>query len=198
MGVYRQSSRNLLRSRIIAGMEIRTSRLVLRSLERADLDQMLPLITREVAATTLRITHPYTRKDAEEYFDGMQSEIAKDKMLQMSIFVASSDEYCGSVGLRIEREHGRAELGYWLGVPYWGQGYASEATQAVVAYGFGELGLNRIYATVFAGNTASCRVVGKAGLKYEGCMCQHVNKWGRFLDVEVYGLLVADWRNTVQ
>jgi RimJ/RimL family protein N-acetyltransferase len=144
-------------------MEIRTSRLVLRSLERAHLDQMLPLITREVAATTLRITHPYKRKDAEEYFDGMEAEIGKDKMLQMSIFVGSSDEYCGSVGLRIEREHGRAELGYWLGVPYWGQGYASEATQAVVAYGFGELGLNLSMRQCSPGTRRHVAWLGKQG-----------------------------------
>lgn len=182
-----------------AAKEIRTSRLVLRPLERAHLDFMLPLISaREVAATTLRIPHPYTQKDAEDYFNSMEVEIAKDKMLRLSIFIASCDEYCGSVGLNIEREHGRAEMGYWIGVPYWGRGYASEAAQAVVAYGFGVLGLNRIYATVFGGNTASRRVAEKAGMKYEGCMCQHVNKWGRFVDVEVYGLLAADWRNGPQ
>ena len=160
---------------------------------------MLPLISaREIAATTLRIPHPYTRKEAEEYFDAMQAEAAKGKMLRLSIFIASGDEYCGSVGMHIEREHGRAEIGYWIGVPYWGRGYASEAAQAAVAHGFGELGLNRIYATVFGGNTASRRVAEKAGMKYEGCMPQHVNKWGRYLDVEIYGVLAANWRGPVQ
>ncbi len=178
---------------MVADKEIRTSRLVLRPLERAHLGSMLPLISaREVAATTLRIPHPYTQKDAEDYFNAMEPEIAKGKMLRLSIFIAASDEYCGSVGLHMEREHSRAEMGYWIGVPYWGRGYASEAAQAVVAHGFGRLGLNRIYATVFAGNTASRRVAEKAGMKYEGCMCQHVNKWGRFLDVEVYAVLAVN------
>ena len=178
--------------RMTAGREIRTTRLVLRPLDRAHLDHMLPLISaREIAATTLRIPHPYTRQDAEQYFEVMEAEIEKGKMLRLSIFVASSDEYCGSVGLHIEREHERAEMGYWIGVPYWGRGYASEATQATVAYGFRELGLNRIYATVFEGNTASRRVAEKAGMSYEGCMRQHVNKWGRFLDVEMYGVLAG-------
>jgi RimJ/RimL family protein N-acetyltransferase len=155
---------------------------------------MLPLISaREVAATTLRIPHPYTREDAEQYFRTMEAEIGKGKMLRLSIFVASSDEYCGSVGLHIERDHERAEMGYWIGVPYWGRGYASEAAQVVVDYGFRELGLNRIYATVFAGNTASRRVAEKAGMRYEGCMRQHVSKWGKFLDLEVYGVLAADF-----
>lgn len=178
--------------------DIRTGRLVLRPLQRAHLDQMLPLISvREIAATTLRIPHPYTRKDAEQYFEAMEAEIDKGKMLRRSVFLASSDEYCGSVGLNIEREHGRAELGYRIGVPYWDRGYASEAAQATVEYGFSELRLNRIYATVFAGNTASRRVAEKAGMRYEGCKRQHVSKWGKFLDVELYGVLATDFREPI-
>ena len=178
--------------------DIRTCRLVLRPLQRAHLDQMLPLISaREIAATTLRIPHPYTRQDAEQYFEAMEAEIDKGKMLRRSVFVASSDEYCGSVGLNIEREHGRAELGYWIGVPYWGRGYATEAAQAIVEYGFSELRLNRIYATVFAGNRASRRVAEKAGMRYEGCMRQHVSKWGKFLDIEVYGVLATNFREAI-
>ncbi len=177
---------------------VRTRRLILRPLERAHLDQMLPLISaREVAATTLRIPHPYTRQDADQYFEAMEAEIEKGKMLRRSIFIASSNEYCGSVGLHIEREHGRAELGYWIGVPYWSRGYASEAAHAIVEYGFSELRLNRIYATVFAGNAASRRVAEKAGMRFEGCMRQHVSKWGKFLDMEVYGVLAADLRKPV-
>jgi [ribosomal protein S5]-alanine N-acetyltransferase len=180
---------------MIPAKELRTSRLILRPLEYGHLDCMLPLISaREVAATTLRIPHPYTRKDAEDYFRAMEIEIGKGKMLRLSIFIAPSDEYCGSVGLHIEREHGRAEMGYWIGVPFWGRGYASEAARAVVEYGFSELGLNRIFATVFGGNTASRRVAEKAGMKYEGCMRQHVNKWEQLLDMEIYGVLAADWR----
>ncbi len=173
--------------------EIRTARLILRPLDRSHLEKMLPLISAwEIAATTLRIPHPYTREDAEQYFRAMEAEIDKGVMLRRSIFIASSDEYCGSVGLHIERDHGRAEMGYWMGVPYWGRGYTSEAAKAVVEYGFRELGLNRIYATVFAGNTGSRRVAEKAGMKYEGCLRQHVSKWGKYLDMEVYGVLASD------
>ena len=187
---------------MIPGKELRTARLVLRPLERSHLDSMLSLISaREVAATTLRIPHPYTREDAEQYFKAMEAEIGKGNMLRLSVFIAASGEgdeggeygeYCGSMGLHIERDHERAEIGYWIGVPYWGRGYASEAARAVVDYGFRELGLNRVYATVFAGNTASRRVAEKAGMRYEGCMRQHVSKWGKFLDVEVYGVVKAD------
>jgi len=179
-----------------ATVELRTPRLFLCSLRHSHLDSMLPLISaKEVAATTLRIPHPYTRDDAEKYFASMEPEVDKGKMLRMSIFVEFSGEYCGSIGLHIEREHGRAELGYWIGVPFWGHGYASEAASAIVAYGIQTLGLNRIFATVFAGNTASRRVAEKSGMKYEGCMRQHVNKWGKYLDVEIYAVLASELRS---
>ncbi len=176
-----------------AGPDLQTARLCLRPLSRAHLESMLPLISaREVAATTLRIPHPYTRQDGEQYFTSMETLIDEGTMLRRSIFIRSSDEYCGSVGLHIEKDHERAEMGYWIGVPYWGRGYASEAARAVVEYSFRELGLNRIYATVFAGNTASRRVAEKAGMRYEGCLRQHVKKWGQFLDVEMYAVLAGD------
>ncbi len=179
--------------RMSAGPELQTARLCLRPLSRAHLESMLPLISaREIAATTLRIPHPYTREDAEQYFSSMEKLIDEGVMLRRSIFIRSSDEYCGSVGLHVEKDHGRAEMGYWIGVPYWGRGYASEAARAVVEYGLRELGLNRIYATVFAGNTASRRVAEKAGMRYEGCMKQHVKKWGEYRDLEIYAVLAAD------
>lgn len=176
-----------------SGKEIRTARLILRPLTRAHLEPMLSLISaKEIAATTLRIPHPYTREHAEEYFQSMQSLIDEGTMLRLSIFIAASEEYCGSVGLHIECDNDRAELGYWVGVPYWRRGIASEAAKAVVEHGIGDLGLNRIYATVFAGNMASRRVAEKAGMKYEGCLRQHIKKWGEMLDMEVYGIVAAD------
>ena len=68
----------------------------------------------------------------------------------------------------------------------------------VVNYGLRELGLNRIYSTVFAGNTASRRVAEKAGMRYEGCMRQHVSKWSKFMDLEVYDVLAADFAAAAQ
>lgn len=57
--------------------------------------------------------------------------------LRLGVVLRQSDTLCGGVGLRIEAEHRRVELGYWIGVPYWGNGYATEASRALVDYGFG-------------------------------------------------------------
>jgi RimJ/RimL family protein N-acetyltransferase len=101
------------------------------------------------------------------------------------------------VGLRIEADHGRAELGYWIGVPYWGNGYATEASRTLVKYGFETLGLHRIFASHVVRNSASARVLRKIGMRHEGCQRGHILKWGEFLDLEIYGMLASDaWATT--
>jgi [ribosomal protein S5]-alanine N-acetyltransferase len=106
------------------------------------------------------------------------------------------DTLYGGVGLRIEREHSRAELGYWIGLPYWGKGYATEAAKALVQYGFEILGLHRIFACHFARNSASARVLQKVGMRHEGSQRAHIVKWGEFIDLEIYGMLASDAERT--
>jgi RimJ/RimL family protein N-acetyltransferase len=77
-------------------------------------------------------------------------------------------------------------------VPYWGRGYATEAALAVIAFGFEELGLNRIYAQHMASNPASGRVMQKAGMRHEGTLRQHVTKFGIVDDIAIYGILASD------
>jgi RimJ/RimL family protein N-acetyltransferase len=95
----------------------------------------------------------------------------------------------GAVGLRIEEAHRRAELGYWIAVPYWGRGFATEAARAVLEFGFGPLGLRRIHATHLSRNPASGRVMEKLGMRLEGVRRQHILKWNRAEDLTVYGIL---------
>ena len=103
-----------------------------------------------------------------------------------------SNSLCGGVGLRIAIEHRRAELGYWIGVPYWGQGIATEASRALVNYGFETLKLHRIFASLVSSNVASAEVLKKIGMQREGCQREHNQKWGEFLDIELYGMLASD------
>src|SRR5580704_5306080 len=95
-----------------------TARLLLRPYTNDDIPELLPLISaREVAATTLRIPHPYSQADAEEFV-----RRAAEDQVRFAIVLADSRKLIGGVGLRLEMAHNRAELGYWLGVPYWGKG----------------------------------------------------------------------------
>jgi RimJ/RimL family protein N-acetyltransferase len=89
-------------------------------------------------------------------------------------------------------QHQRAELGYWIGVPFWGHGYATEAGRAVVRHGFENFKLNRIFAAHFEGNEASGNVLRKIGMKHEGCARQAIMKWGKVMDLEMYAILRED------
>ena len=168
---------------------LRTERLLLRAYERSDVPALLPLIgAREVAATTLRIPHPYKEEDAEVLFTPSEENV------RLAVTLQAEQRLIGGIGLRLDSPHNRAELGYWIGFPYWGRGYATEAAQAVVRYGFEILNLHRIYAEHFGNNPSSGRVLRKLGMKPEGYLPQHILKWGEYLDVAVYGMLRTDFK----
>ena len=169
---------------------LETARLKIRPYSDADIPELLPLIgTREVAATTLRIAHPYTEQDARAFL-----ELAKepDKMW-LAITLRTDGRQIGGMGLRLDPQHLHAELGYWLGVPYWGQGYATEAAREMLRYGFEDLGLHRVFASHFKHNPTSGRILQKIGMRHEGCQREHMRKWDQFVDSELYGILRQEW-----
>jgi RimJ/RimL family protein N-acetyltransferase len=107
--------------------------------------------------------------------------------------VARSDGgLVGAMGLAIAAQHRRAELGYWVGVPHWNRGYATEAGRALLAYAFGPLGLHRVEAHHFTRNPASGRVMQKLGMRPEGVHRDVVLKWDRFEDLASYAVLESD------
>jgi RimJ/RimL family protein N-acetyltransferase len=145
---------------------------------------------REVALNTMLIPHPYPEGAAGEWIDG------HDDSSDNHIFaIASKDggEVMGAIGLHVDRKHERAEIGYWLGVPFWGRGYVTEAARAVVRYAFENLGVNRVFAFHFARNAASGRVLQKIGMRREGTLRQHLVKWGEHVDVDYYGIVREEW-----
>jgi RimJ/RimL family protein N-acetyltransferase len=177
-------------------LSLQTQRLTLRPYSPADIPALVPLIgAREVAATTLRIPHPYTEEIAREFIALAERDQSSGQCARCAIIIRESAALCGGIGLLIEADHCRAELGYWIGVPYWGKGYATEAAMEMVKYGFETLGLQRIFASYVPRNIASGNVLRKIGMRHEGYLRSHILKWGEFLDLEMYGMLAADWKS---
>ncbi len=178
-----------------APQELRTARLLLRSFKREDVPAIVRLAgANEIAATTLNIPHPYAENDARSFLAKANEDFRAGRSVSFAISISPGRELCGAVGLHIADTHRRAELGYWIGVPFWGRGFATEAASAAVAFGFETLRLHRIYAHHFSGNTASQRVLEKIGMRHEGRSRQHIQKWDRFIDLENYGLLPEELR----
>jgi ribosomal-protein-alanine N-acetyltransferase len=171
---------------------LHTDRLLLRPHTLADAPELARLAgAREVAATTLRIPHPYSVADAQAFIAEWQN--AADERVAFAIVLRENLALLGGTGLRLEKEHRHAELGYWVGTPYWGNGYATEAACAVVRYGFEVLNLHRIHAAHFSNNAASGNVLRKLGMKHEGQLRHHIVKWGQYVDLELYAMLESDF-----
>jgi RimJ/RimL family protein N-acetyltransferase len=139
----------------------------------------------------LRIPHPYTEQEARAFLTRCEG----DDEVRLAITLRKDGRLCGGIGLRLALEHHHAELGYWLGVPYWGQGYATEAARELLRHGFENLGLHRIFASHFKHNPASGRILVKLGMRYEGCQREHLRKWDQFVDSEIYGILRREWED---
>ena len=96
---------------------------------------------------------------AEEWISSHQEKFKQGRLLNFAIAEKATTRLCGAIGLSINSRKYKAELGYWIGVPYWGQGYCTEAAKATIAYGFESLNLHRIYASHLTRNSASRRVL---------------------------------------
>ncbi len=146
----------------------------------------------EVAATTLNLPHPYPDGAAAMWIGRHALAAADGQSYTWAIVHAADAALLGAVALTIEPRHARGGLGYWLGAPYWGQGYTTEAARRITVFGFVDLGLQRIEAHCFPRNRASARVMEKVGLRYEGLLRGYVRKGEVFEDVLMYGLVRTD------
>ncbi len=175
---------------------LHTTRLTLRPFTLADAADVQRLAgAREVASTTATIPHPYEDGMAETWISTHPNTLTDGTGITYAITLTEPGELCGAIGLSIKSEHQRAEMGYWIGVPYWGRGYCTEAASALRDYGFRALGLHRIRAVHLARNPASGRVMRKIGMRHEGTLREHELKWGVFETVECYAILRNEWEN---
>lgn len=108
--------------------------------------------------------------DVRRYILVLTQEYRNGNFRTLAIAEKISDELCGTITIDIHKYFSRAELGYWISIPYRNKGYASEAVKAVIEYGFSKLNLKRIQAIHSVNNPVSGRVLEKAGMKYEGTL----------------------------
>ncbi|HAF25545.1 MAG TPA: N-acetyltransferase, partial [Blastocatellia bacterium] len=149
------------------------------------------LHSKDVYNTTLNIPHPYLEAHANSW---IQKRIARAERVGKEVSFAIRDNQGKLIGvvsaesLEPGTTH-RAEIGYWLARPFWGQGIMTDAVRAYVGYAFGELQLLRLTAHVLESNVGSARVLEKNGFKLEGRLRKHFRKDDELLDARFYGLL---------
>lgn len=171
-----------------------TEHLVLRPFAPSDARRVQELAGAwEIAETTANIPHPYQDGMAEMWISSHQQAFAAGESLSLAVTLKSDSSLVGAVGLHFVPANHLAELGYWVGKPFWNQGYCSEAAIEVVRFGFEQMNLNRIQARHMVKNPASGRVMEKAGMKFEGILRQSLFRWGKFEDVAMYSILKKEF-----
>jgi len=174
---------------------LHTARLVLRPLEPAD----APAIQRyagdeRIARWTARIPHPYPDGAAETWIAETREQSARREGWQLAVTRPADGALVGAIGLERDADGGSAELGYWIAVPFWGLGYATEAARRMIRFGFQTVDVATIHANALTANAASRRVLEKAGLGYVGPATITLEMRGRNAEVACYALARADWR----
>jgi RimJ/RimL family protein N-acetyltransferase len=173
---------------------IGTERLTLRPLNQRDAERIEELAgDYDVAKTTLNIPHPYPEGGAVEFIDKVLHAEKNGTIIIFAVIDRTTNHLIGLININLTLAHERGELGYWIGKPYWGKGYGTEAAKAILSLGFGTIKLNKIFARAITSNPGSWRIMEKIGMTYEGTLKQHETRWGQYFDIVYYGMLLEDY-----
>ncbi len=143
---------------------LNTDRLILRAPDAADVPHFTPLIGNFAVAKNLtRVPHPYTEADGYRWLAEVRAARAVLEDYPFAVIRRSDSAFIGVCAVHPARNF---EFGYWLGEPYWGCGYATEAAHRVARFAFEELGAEQLRAGYMDGNEASARVLAKLGFTH--------------------------------
>ena len=178
-------------------IKIDTERLLIRVVAPCDLPALLEINSKDEITRYVPYKTWVTTADSVAWLERMEKLQAAGGVVQMVIVERQSQQVIGACLLfAYDEASSRAEIGYVLGRPYWGQGLMIEAIDAVVKFGFEQLGLRRLEATVDPRNAASLKLIERLGFSNEGTRRQRVLMKGMLVDQRLYGLLQDEWRVT--
>lgn len=175
---------------------IKTDRLRLRKPRIKDIPRIMEYADNpKVADMTLNIPHPYKEEDAIFWLNMAHKGFKEKSKFIFAICLLPTDEFIGGIGLRINEKFNRAELGFWIGEPFWNNGYATEATREVLKFGFKEVNIHKILATHLLNNPASGKVMTKNGMIKEGELKDHIKKGNKYFSLIQYRLTQNEFNN---
>jgi [ribosomal protein S5]-alanine N-acetyltransferase len=139
---------------------------------------------------------PRDAAESRAYLDRMlASQRQRPRLVwELAVVRRANDALIGACDLTLDDDGATGDLGYLLARPAWGAGYATEIARALVAAGFEQLRLRRIFATCDIDNAASARVLEKAGLRFEARLGHHIHVKDRWWHSLQYGLDATEWR----
>lgn len=174
---------------------LETARVVLRPFRAGDVGEVFAYASdREVSRFVLWEQHA-TRDDSQRFLDWVLGQYARGEPPSWAIIEKESGHLVGSIGYGThDLAHARAEVGYVLARHCWGHGLMSEALRAVLGHAFGTLQLHKVFAHCHVQNTASRRVLEKAGMRHEGRLYEQLFVKNAYWDIDVFGILDREWK----
>lgn len=173
---------------------LHTDRLRLRRPVAGDIPRLVQYANHpQISEMTLNVPHPYREKDAISWIN-MANEGFEDKNhFVFAICKQTDDQFMGGIGLRLNTRFNHAELGFWIGEPFWNNGYVTEATGKILEFGFERIKLQKIFATHFVNNPASGKVMENNGMIQEGVLVDHIRKDDAYLTLIQYRLTRSEY-----
>lgn len=146
-----------------------TDRLRLRRIQVEDIPSLVKYANnKKISGFVLNIPHPYQEPDAVFRISYVLQGFKSKARYVFAIIIKETNEFIGEISLHMDNQNSLAQLGYWIGEPFWGKGIATEAAGAILKFGFGKLGLEKIFATCHTDNAASDRVLLNNGMATSG------------------------------
>ncbi|MFH1399698.1 MAG: GNAT family protein [Candidatus Woesearchaeota archaeon] len=176
-------------------MKITGERVNLRQLEASDAKSIFKYAKDKQISLYTTLPHPYITKDAKAFIELTKKHSEKKSDFELGIELKETKEIIGMMSLMdIDYKNKSAEVGYWIGTPYWRQGFTREALCLLLKFGFAKLKLKRIWARVMDSNIASSRLLESVGFSYEGRARKAVYKNKTWLDQLRYSILNEEFR----
>ena len=169
---------------------LQTERLLLRSFELSDVDDVFEYSSDPEFHRYFNRPLPYTYSCAAQY---VARQVLLDWSVRPHFAIVIDNKVIGGTGLRVNGQDQVGELGYAIARTHWGQGIATEASSAVMDWGFRTLGLHKVFARADLRNVGSWRVMEKLGMTREGVLRSHVRLRDEYSDDVYYGILRDEW-----
>lgn len=171
-----------------------TERLILREMELQDAETLYHYWSDPIVTKYMNIAPFTSAKQAEDMIQLISDLCLKGQANRYSIVLKESNDVIGTCGFNmIDEENSRAEIGYDLGSPHWGKGFAAEAVKKLISHGFTDMGLNRIEAKVEPENKGSIKLLERLSFQKEGLLREYEKSKGVFIDVYMFSLLKREF-----
>jgi [ribosomal protein S5]-alanine N-acetyltransferase len=169
---------------------ITTNRLLLRLFEKTDAADVANLCNNyNIYKSTMYLPYPYKLEDALTWIERHVDNFEAQKSYEFAITDKETGELYGAGALSHNHHYNNGELAYWVGEEFWGNGYATEAAEALILFAFKVKNYHKVFARYFASNPASGKVMEKLGMKKEGLLLDHIRKNDRYENLLHYGIL---------